>query len=105
MAADRPVKHLVMQAAINTHLSQSTGALAGQHGMPLAISSAVADIAISSAIAAIDPSDGIPAITGRDSGANASPAITKIASSRRMAVWRFTPSKSHRWPEIESLSG
>ena len=51
-----PVKHLDMQAAMKTHLSQSTGAGAfdGQHGMSLAISSVVADGDISSAIACID---------------------------------------------------
>jgi hypothetical protein len=30
-------------------------------------------------------------MTGRDSGANTKPAITAIASSRRMVIWRFTP--------------
>jgi hypothetical protein len=88
-----------MQAAMNTHLSQSIGAgdFEGQHGMSFAISSAIADIDIpsgidiSSAIAGIDASEAAPAMTGRDSGANTSPAITKIASSRRMVIWRFTP--------------
>jgi hypothetical protein len=82
-----------MQAAMKTHLSQSIGAGAfdGQHGMSFAISSAPADIDISSAIAGIDASDAAPAVTGRDNGANASPAITEIASSRRMVIWRFTP--------------
>jgi hypothetical protein len=85
---------LVAQAAMKTHLSQSigAGALVGQHGMSLAIWSAD----ISSAIAAIDASDAVPAMTGRDSGANTSPAIMKIASSRRMVIWRFTSTKSHR---------
>jgi hypothetical protein len=43
--ADMPVKHLDMQAAMKTHLSQSTGAgtFDGQHGISLAISSVVAD--------------------------------------------------------------
>ena len=68
-----------MQAAMNTHLSQSTGAGAfvGQHGMSPAISSGMADIE-SSAI--------VPAITGRASGASSSPAITEIASSQRMVI-------------------
>jgi hypothetical protein len=95
-----------MQAAMKTHLSQSIGAgdFEGQHGMSFAISSApadavadmdvssaVADMDISSAIAGIDTSGATPAMTGRDSGANTSPAITEIASSRRMVIWRFTP--------------
>ncbi len=72
-----------MQAAVNTHLSQSTGAGAfvGQHGMSPAISSDMAAIELS-AIADIDAS----AITGRASGASSSPAITEIASSRRMVI-------------------
>lgn len=51
-----PVKHFDMQAAMNTHLSQSTGigAFDGQHGMSLAISSVIADGDISSAIACIE---------------------------------------------------
>ena len=56
--AGRPVKRMDAQAAMKTHLSQSTGigALDGQHGISLAISSAIAiaDISggnISSAIA------------------------------------------------------
>jgi hypothetical protein len=91
-----------MQAAMKTHLSQSIGAgdFAGQHGMSFAISSgpadidissAIADMDLSSAIADIDASEAAPAMTGRDNGANASPAITEIASSRRMVIWRFTP--------------
>jgi hypothetical protein len=78
-----------MQAAINTHLSQSIGAgtLAGQHGMSPAISSAAAAVDMTSAIADIDASGVAPAaITGRDNGANMSPAIREIASSRRMVI-------------------
>jgi hypothetical protein len=88
-----PVKHLAMQAAMNTHLSQSpaAGALAGQHGMSLANSSAVADMDISFAISDIAASGIVPAMTGEDSGANTSPAIMTIASRRRMVIWRFTP--------------
>jgi hypothetical protein len=95
---ERPAKHFAMQAAMSTHLSQSIGAevLAGQHGMSLAISPAAADMDMSSDIADIDPSDVVSTNTDRDSGANASPAITKIASSRRMVIWRFTRAKSHR---------
>ena len=107
MAADRPEKHIVMQAAMTMHLSQSTGAgaLVGQHGISPVISSVVADMDMSSAIAAINPSEGAPAMTGRDSGVNANPAITRIASSRRMMIWRSIPPKSHRSEEIESLPG
>jgi hypothetical protein len=74
---------------MNTHLSQSIGAGAfeGQHGMSLAISSAVADTDISSTI---DTSEVVPAMTGRDNGANTRPAIMKIASSRRMVIWQST---------------
>ncbi len=77
---------MVMQAAMKTHLSQSTGAGAfdGQHGMSFAISSAIADADISSAIAGIGMS--AAAMTGRDSGAKANPAIIRIATSRRMVI-------------------
>jgi hypothetical protein len=71
---------------MNTHLSQSIGAgdFEGQHGMSPAISSAGPGIDISSAIAAIDSSAVGPAMTGRDSGASTSPAITEIARHRAM---------------------
>jgi hypothetical protein len=95
---------LVAQAAMKTHLSQSigAGALVGQHGMSPAISSVIADADISSAVAAIDA---VPAMTGRDNGANTSPAIMKIASSQRMVIWRFTSTKSHRTAQIDSPRG
>jgi hypothetical protein len=101
-----PVKHFDMQAVMRTHLSQSTGAgaLAGQQGMSPAISPAIADVDISSAIADIEASDVAPAMTGEDSGANTSPAIMTIASRRRMVIWRFTPAKSHRTVQIDSLA-
>jgi hypothetical protein len=85
---------LAAQAAMKTHLSQSigAGALVGQHGMSLAIS----DMDMSPAIADIDASEAVPAVTARDSGANTSPAIMKIASSRRIVIWRFTSRNSHR---------
>ena len=91
---------------MNTHLSQSIGAGAfeGQHGMSLAISSAVADTDISSAIADVAISEAVPAMTGRDNGASTSPAIMKTASSRRMVIWWFTLTKSHRTAQIDSLS-
>jgi len=45
MLAVMPVKHLDMQAAMKTHLSQSTGtgAFDGQQGMSLVISSIESD--------------------------------------------------------------
>jgi hypothetical protein len=105
-AVDMPVKHLDMHAAMKTHLSQPTGigALDGQHGMSLAISSVVADDgAISSATACIDMSEDVPAITGRETGANARPAITRVASSRRMAKLRFINPESHKMTANERL--
>ena len=86
VAAAGPARNWLMQAAMNTHLSQSTGAGAfeGQQGMSPAISSGVAGIDISPAIA--DASGVVPAITGWASGASSSPAITEIASSRRMVI-------------------
>ena len=95
-----PVKYLDMQAAMKTHLSQSTGAGAfdGQHGMSSAISSIAADADISdsdisSAIACIEACADASAMTGRETGASARPAIIKTASSRRMAKLHFTSSK------------
>ena len=99
------------------HLSHSSGdgALDGQHGMSLGtmslgimslgIMSAETAIGISSAMAAIDASEAMPAITGRDNGANTNPAIMKTASRRRMVIWRFTPTKSHRTAWIDSPRG
>ena len=91
-------KHFEVQAAINRHLSQPTGAgaLGGQQGMSFAISSVVADDDGSSAMACIEASGDVAAMTGRESGANARPAITRTASSRRMAKFRFTDLISHR---------
>lgn len=96
------VKHFEAQAAINKHLSQPTGAgaLGGQQGMSFAISSVIADD--SSAMACIEASEDIAAMTGRESGANARPAITRTASSRRMARFGFTSLISHRLEPIES---
>jgi hypothetical protein len=75
---------------MKTHLSQpiGVGAFDGQQGMSPATSSAIADMDTSSAIAGIDSSE---AMVGRANGANTNPAIMKIASSRRMVIWRFTP--------------
>lgn len=113
IVADTPAKHTDPQAAMKRHLSQSTGAGAfdGQHGMSSAISSIVADAdmsddvifdgvisggVISSVIAGIGACEDVAAMTGRETGANARPAIIKTASSRRMARWRFTSSVSHK---------
>ena len=66
-----------MQSAISGHWSQSMGTdLSGQHGMSAAISVA----AISTMGAAMPIA--MPAFAGAESGANTSPAIRKIASSR-----------------------
>ena len=88
---------------MKTHLSQPTGAGAfdGQHGMSSAISS-VATEADMSGTARIDTSEDISAITGRETGANARPAIKRIASSRRMAKLRFTDLNSHTLAVIET---
>ena len=105
MVADMAGKPTDPQAAMKTHLSQSTaiGAFDGQHGMSLAISSiasadiseeAISDGVISSAIACSEA--GLAAIAGREAGANARPAIIRIASNRRMAKCGFTARDSHR---------
>jgi hypothetical protein len=106
VTAKMPVKHFVVQAAMKRHLSQPTGTAAfdGQHGISLAISPVVAVADIPSATAAIGPSDGTSAITGRDIGANASPAIIKIESSRRMVTFLFTLPGSHKTIGIDSLA-
>ena len=91
---------------MNTHLPQSigAGALDGQHGMSLAISSVIAGGDASSAIACVEASEDDVAITGPESGASAKPAITRIATSRRMVIWQLTPLKSHRMAQIGSLT-
>jgi hypothetical protein len=95
-AVGMPTKPRDVHAAMKTHLSQPTGvgAFDGQHGMSLAISSVMAGGDIPSVIACTDASEDISAMTGRETGANASPAITKIASSRRMVKFRFTELES-----------
>ena len=104
-AVDMPVKHLDRQAAMYTHLSQPIGAGAfdGQHGMSLAISSVVADGDISSAIACVETSGDVSAMTGWETGANARPAISRIASSRRMVKLRLTNPDSHKIAANERL--
>lgn len=110
MVADMPAKYADPQAAMKTHLSQSIGdaAFDGQHGISLAISSivsadisedAISDGVISSAIAC--PEGRLAAIAGRETGANARPAIIRIASNRRMAKCGFTDSNSHRLVAME----
>ena len=102
-----PVKHLDMQPAMKTHLSQSTGASAfdGQHGMPLAISSVIAEADIASVIACIEASEDTFAMTGWEIGANTRPAITRVASSRRIAKLYFTGLGSHKPQTMESPRG
>jgi hypothetical protein len=63
--------------------------------MSLAISSVASAADISSVIACIDASEDISAMTGRETGANARPAITRIATRRRLAKLRFTNLDSH----------
>jgi hypothetical protein len=102
-----PAKHLDMQIAMKRHLPQSTGpgALAGQHGMSLVISSsAVADMDISFTISDIAVSGIAPAITGEDSGASTIAATTTIASRRRMVIWRFTPQNPTDEPVLKALT-
>src|SRR5882724_8008946 len=100
-----PAKHLDMQTAMKTHLSQSIGAGAfdGQHGMSVAISSVDGNADILSAIACIDMSEDVSAMTGWETGAKARPAITRIASSRRMIKLRFTNPDSHKIAANERL--
>jgi len=89
VADDIPTTHWPMHEVIDTHLSQSNGAgaLAGQHGMSSAISSALADIELSPAIASMEASKAEPAMTGREIGASTSPTTIQIAISRRMVIW------------------
>ena len=95
-----PVKHMDAQAAMYTHLSQSTGTFDGQHGTSFAISS---DADASCTIACIDMSEDVSAMTGRETGANIRPAITRIASNRRMAKLRFTALSSHKLAAMKRL--
>ena len=76
------------QIAINGHLSQSTGDLSGQHGM----SSGIDDICIDDiCIESIEVD--APAFAAATSGATMRPAITRIASSRRMRSEAVTDGK------------
>src|SRR5882672_7481165 len=87
------------------HLSQPIGAGAfdGQHGMSPAISSVASAADISSVMTCIGASGDICAMTGRETGANARPATTRIASSRRMVKLRFTNPDSHKIAANERL--
>jgi hypothetical protein len=91
-----PVKQIDPQAVMKTHLSQSTGsgAFDGQHGISLATSPvmamAMAMADISSGIACCEPCEDAAAMTGRETGANARPAIIRTASSRRMVNLKCT---------------
>src|SRR5882672_11399517 len=87
------------------HLSQpiGAGAFGGQHGISPAISSVISEADILSAIACIDMSEDVSAMTGWETGAKARPAITRIASSRRMVKLRFTNPDSHKIAANERL--
>ena len=84
--------------------SDDKRAFDGQQGISLAIPSVTTDDDISSAIACIGPPEDVCAMTGRETGASARPAITRIASSRRMAKVRFTELDFHSLAAMESLS-
>ncbi len=121
MAATAPAKNTGPQAAMKTHLSQSTGigAFDGQHGISPAIACVVSaeisddvmsddatpDIVIPSIIACSDArEEDAAAMAGRETGANAMPAIIRIASNRRMARPGFIGRNSHKWTAKESSS-
>lgn len=70
--------------------------------MSLANSSVMTDADMSSVIACIGASEYVSDMTGRETGANARPAIIKIASRRRMAKLRFTDLDSHKLAAKES---
>ncbi len=91
---------------MNTHWPQSIGACApdGQHGMSLAICSVTAGGSASSAITCVEAPKDDFAITGPEIGASAKPTITRIAKSRRMVIWQFTPLNSHRLAQVGSLT-
>jgi hypothetical protein len=97
-----PAKHVDVQAVMNTHLSQPTGAgsFDGQHGISPAISSVATDDDMSST--SMEASEDVAAIKGRETGANARPAMTRIASSRRMVNLHFTCLVSHKLGTMES---
>ncbi len=112
MATNAPAKNTGPQAAMKTHLSQSTGigAFDGQHGISPATASivsdeisdegisdnAIPDIVISPAIACPEAWEGAAAMAGRETGANARPAIIRIASNWRMATFGYTGRNSHK---------
>ena|SRR5450631_4269643 len=88
------------------HLSQpiGAGAFEGQHGMSLAIPSVMSVAEILSVIACVETSGDACAMTGRETGANARPAITGITSSQRIVKLRFTDVDSHPHAAKVSLS-
>ena len=91
-----------MQIAISGHWSQSIGAeLSGQHGMSADISEVdISEVAIG-AVAAVF----LAALAGAENGANTSPAIKKIASSRPRWIEMFTPMFSHDPARMETSDG
>ena len=81
-----------MQIAISGHWPQSMGVeLSGQQGMSADISAA-----IGAALAAF---------AGAENGANTSPAIKKIASSRPRWIEMFTALMSHNTAAMETSAG
>jgi hypothetical protein len=92
-ADDGACKVVTMQIAISGHWSQSIGAdLSGQQGMSADISA----VTIGAALAAF---------AGAENGANTSPAIKKIASSRARWVEMFTTLISHDPAAMETSAG
>jgi hypothetical protein len=103
MLANKAGKHTEPQAAMKTHLSQSAdmGAFEGQHGISPAIASIEPDADMSAAIACLEVCEDVSATTGRETGANARPAIIETASSRRRATLVFTTLGFHKIAAVE----
>ena len=92
-AEDGACRVVTMQIAISGHWSQSIGAdVSGQQGMPADIST----VAIGTALAAF---------AGAENGANTSPAIKKIASSRPRRIEIFTVLFSHNPAAMGTSAG
>ena len=87
-----------MQIVISGHWSQSIGAdVSGQQGMSADISAATISMAaIGAALAAL---------AGAENGANTSPAIKRIASSRPRWIEMFTLIFSHDPARMETSAG
>lgn len=91
-----------MQIAISGHWSQSIGAdLSGQQGVSADISEVdISEVAIGAALAVF-----LAAFAGAENGANTSPAIKRIASSRPRWVEMFTLMFSHDPARMETSAG